>query len=190
MAKYPCSLGSPLFGLLDPEQVGIPVHEPHELHPGREVPLGSSMTVPVSAAWVLPHAVHAQRHRPDGVEESRLLCSWRYQGHHGSDLRASAASLNVPRPTSPWHLLAATAEEGPANRASENSSTMPTQRFSRRGMSYHPVRQRARPSLCLTTFWADGPAGDFVFGNTIVAPRDDRLRSHIALSAYWLTIQW
>lgn len=56
MAKYPCSLGSPLFGLLDLEQVGIPVHEPHEL-----------------------------RHRPDGVEESRLLCSWRHQGHHGSD---------------------------------------------------------------------------------------------------------
>lgn len=95
-----------------------------------------------------------------------------------------------PRPTSPWHLLAATAEEGPANCASKNSSTMLTQRFSRRGMSYHPVRQRARPSLCLATFWADGPAGDFVFGNTIVAPRDDRLRSHIALSAYWLTIQW
>lgn len=160
MAKYPCSLGSPLFGLLDPEQVGIPVHEPHEL-----------------------------RHRPDGVEESRLLCSWRHQGHHGSDLRASAASSNVPRPTSPWHLLAA-AEEGPANCASKNSSTMPTQRFSRRGMSYHPVRQRARPSLCLMTFWADGPTGDFVFGNTIVAPRDDRLRSHIALSACWLTIQW
>lgn len=105
-------------------------------------------------------------------------------------LRASAASSNVSRPTSPWHLLAATAEEGPANCTSKNSSTMPTQRFSRRGMSYHPVRQRARSSLCLATFWADGPAGDFVFGNTIVAPRDDRLRSHIALSAYWLTIQW